>query len=85
MVSDDARLTVLRPDVADLHEHAPDPGCLLAPDGDTCCPNRATHRVELTPLPGYETGPVTFVCADHEPHMRTHPATVAIREVHRAP
>jgi hypothetical protein len=79
----DARLTMLRPDVADQHEQHPDATCLLAPDGDTCCPNPAAWRVELTPMPGYDEGPVTFACADHVDLYRGHPGVATIRSVTR--
>jgi hypothetical protein len=80
MVSDRARLTLLAPDLADLHENTPGATCLLAPDGDTCCPNPATHRVTFEPLPGH-AGAVTFACAEHVPDYLSHPAVQAIREV----
>jgi hypothetical protein len=82
-MTDPARLTMLRPDVADQHEQHPDATCLLAPDGDTCCQQPATHRVELTPMPGYDEGPVTFACAEHVDRYRGHPAVASIREVQR--
>jgi hypothetical protein len=74
-------MTVLVPDLADVHEATPGATCLTAPDGDTCCHKHATHRVELVPLPGYETGPVTFVCREHLRWLGQNPAVLSIRKV----
>lgn len=81
MVTDPARLTVLVPWIADRHEEL-GPTCLLAPDGEQACGMAATHRAELAALPGYESGPVTFVCDQHTPTLRARPDLHAIRKVH---
>jgi hypothetical protein len=75
-----ARMTVLAAWVADQHEKLRG-SCLLAPDGDTTCPNPATHRIQFTTMPGHDEGPVTFACAHHVDHYRTHPAVTGIRKV----
>jgi hypothetical protein len=80
-VSEHARMTVLAPDLADVHEDTPGATCLLAPDGDTCCPHPATHRVTFVLMPGYREPAVTFACAEHVPLYLQHPAVDTIREV----
>jgi hypothetical protein len=69
-------MTVLAPDLADLHERTPDATCLYAADGVTCCQQPATHRVAFTGLSG-----ATFACAEHVLLYRAHPAVLTIREV----
>lgn len=62
-----ARVTVLAPNIADLHETV-EPTCLVAPDGGhTCCDQPAAYRLELRPMHGHDYGPVTFACPAHEP------------------
>lgn len=82
-MSEHARLTILVPDLADEHERV-SPLCLIAPDGETTCGQPASQRAELQPMPGYEAGPVTFVCPEHEPLLLLLADHVtATREVHR--
>lgn len=83
MVNDETRMTVLAEWVADQHERLHGT-CLLAPDGETTCQHTATHRVtfHLLALDGdLESQPVTFACAEHVEHYRTHPGVASIREV----
>jgi hypothetical protein len=74
-------VTVLAPQPADDHEHRHNPACLLLTDGITRCPTPAAYRAELTPLPGYQWGPVTFACTEHALSLLGRPDLVSIRSV----
>jgi len=73
-------MTVLAPHIADRHE-AHGPTCLIAPDGDTCCPHPATWRFDLEPANGYGPGPSTFACTPHALHLAARPDIATVRNL----
>lgn len=77
-----SRMTVLTPHLADYHERHAATGCLVAPDGITCCRRPAAYRAELAPMPHLgDVTPTTFACTEHGVDLRARPDLVAIRSV----
>ena len=44
--------------------------CCAVTDDPWTCPELATYRADLAPMPGHQRGPSTFACAHHGTHLR---------------
>jgi rubredoxin len=74
-------IVIFAPTRADQVEAIPPTGCCEVVDDPWTCPNLAAYRAEFAPMPGYDRGPVAFVCPEHALPLRSRPDLASIRSV----